>query len=244
MSGLSQTKSDHGPLLPGDRVEVRSAAEIMATLDHNGCLDKLPFMPEMLQYCGKQFHVFRRADKTCDTVNKTGGRRMRNTVHLANLRCDGAAHGDCQAACLLFWKEAWLRPATDPVAPQDTDTEADTSRIEAFCSQDGSDPEDPAYRCQATTLPEFTTLLHWWDIRQYWRDLRTGNTTFWRLVRIFILAIFPQAGGSRRRHARAGPELRLVPAAERTAVVTRLSAAMRPTCRRPISTSNRANMCA
>ena len=33
---------------------------------------------------------------------------MHNTVHLRRTRCDGAAHGGCQAACLLFWKEAWL----------------------------------------------------------------------------------------------------------------------------------------
>jgi hypothetical protein len=37
----------------GDWVEVRSAAEIFATLDERGCLDALPFMPEMLSYCGK-----------------------------------------------------------------------------------------------------------------------------------------------------------------------------------------------
>ena len=35
--------------------------------------------------------------------------RMRNAVHLEGLRCDGQAHGGCQAGCLLYWKEAWLR---------------------------------------------------------------------------------------------------------------------------------------
>ena len=55
-------------LRAGDWVEVRSAAEILATLDERGRLDALPFMPEMLQYCGRRFRVFKSAHKTCDTL--------------------------------------------------------------------------------------------------------------------------------------------------------------------------------
>jgi len=90
-------------------VEVLSEEEILRTLDAKGRLDALPFMPEMLQYCGKRFRVYKRADKTCDTIDNAGSRRMRGAVHLEDLRCDGAAHGGCQARCLIFWKEAWLR---------------------------------------------------------------------------------------------------------------------------------------
>jgi hypothetical protein len=36
----------------GELVEVRSAEEILATLDENGEPDGLPFMPEMLAWCG------------------------------------------------------------------------------------------------------------------------------------------------------------------------------------------------
>src|SRR5258707_14423278 len=96
-------------LLAGEIVEVRSREEILATLDHKGVLNNMPFMPEMLQYCGKRFRVFRRADKTCDTIADYRSRRMFDTVHLADLRCDGSAHGGCQAGCLVFWKEAWLK---------------------------------------------------------------------------------------------------------------------------------------
>ena len=63
-------------------------------------------MPEMLEYCGRVLPVVQRADKTC--AGQGVVRRMHNTVHLRRSRCDGAAHGGCQAACLLFWKEAWL----------------------------------------------------------------------------------------------------------------------------------------
>ena len=55
-------------LQAGDWVEVRSKEEILRTLDKQGRLDGLPFMPQMFQYCGKRFRVFKRAHKTCDTI--------------------------------------------------------------------------------------------------------------------------------------------------------------------------------
>ena len=97
-------------LRAGDLVEVRSAAEILATLDDNGCLAGLPFMPEMIPYLGGRFRVSKRAHKTCDTVHQTGGRRLDGCVHLEDLRCDGSGHDGCMAMCLLFWKTDWLRP--------------------------------------------------------------------------------------------------------------------------------------
>src|SRR6478735_2986468 len=100
--------SDVLNLRVGELVQVRSADEILATLDERGELDSLPFMPEMLRFCGKQFPVYRRADKACDTIDWAVLRRMENAVHLAQGRCDGSAHGGCQAGCLLYWKEAWL----------------------------------------------------------------------------------------------------------------------------------------
>src|SRR4030095_15791040 len=86
-------------LRSGDWVEVGSAEEILATLDDQGRLDALPFMPEMLQYCGKRFRVFKSAHKTCDTIKTYHNRRMTKAVHLEGLRCDGEAHDGCQAGC-------------------------------------------------------------------------------------------------------------------------------------------------
>ena len=45
----------------GEIVEVRSEAEILATLDERGELDGLPFMPEMLDFCGRRFRVHKLA---------------------------------------------------------------------------------------------------------------------------------------------------------------------------------------
>src|SRR5262249_55007667 len=93
----------------GDLVEVRGQAEILATLDENGEYESLPFMPEMLKYCGQRLTVYKVAHKLCDTMTRLGIRRMENAVHLTGARCDGGGHGGCQAACLIYWKHAWLR---------------------------------------------------------------------------------------------------------------------------------------
>src|SRR5437867_9156847 len=104
----------------GDLVEVRSKAEILGTLDQNGRLDDLPFMPEMLRYCGQSFRVYKRAHKTCDFVTHTGIRKLSDAVHLEGLRCDGSAHGGCQAQRLIFWKEAWLRRVRETAPVEDS----------------------------------------------------------------------------------------------------------------------------
>ena len=103
-------------LRAGEWVEVRSLSEILETLDDQGRLDALPFMPEMVRWCGRRLRVLKSAHKTCDRVEKSGLRRMEDAVHLDEPRCDGSAHGGCQAGCLIFWKEAWLKRAEPPGA--------------------------------------------------------------------------------------------------------------------------------
>jgi hypothetical protein len=174
-------------LRAGDVVEVRAFAEIRATLDADGTLEGMPFMPEMAQFCGKRFRVVARAHKTCDTVNKTGGVAVRSAVHLEALRCDGSGHGGCQAACLIFWKDAWVkRVKGETSAPIGSNECAVGSDLPAEWSrQRGTNVGDtPArYRCQATELPNFTTPLKWWDLRQYVEDFTSGNVGLGDLAR-------------------------------------------------------------
>ncbi len=176
-------------LRAGDVVEVRSKDEILATLDKDGRHERLPFMPQQFQYCGKQFKVIKRADKTCDTVSgHYVGRRMSNTVHLEH-RCDGRAYGGCQAGCLIFWKEAWLKPvrleqdltaaaSTTLSSPSNPATEADVIRATRV-----QQPGPVKYSCQATRLLEYTSPLKWWDARQYVQTYRSGNVSLTELLR-------------------------------------------------------------
>ena len=183
----------------GDLIEVRSKEEILQTLDKNGQLDGLPFMPEMFKYCGGRFRVYKRAHKTCDPPNGIQGRRMTATVHLEDLRCDGQAHGGCQAGCLIFWKEAWLKKGeqdrTATTSKLRTDQHATSSRPDESEQCTESDviaatrtngnpphPEEPVYACQSTNLHLATLPLKWWDPRQYLEDYTSGNVRLSQLL--------------------------------------------------------------
>lgn len=180
----------------GDLVEVRTREEILATLDERGELDSLPFMPEMLAYCGRRFTVHKVAGKVCDTVTATGMRRMRSAVHLTGVRCDGEAHGGCETGCLIFWKEAWLervdaagvdaRPHPDPGPARPT-----VAVLHARTRRPPEADGEERFSCQATELrraaPEPLPLR---DLGQYVRDVRSGNVGVLAVFRAFLVGLF------------------------------------------------------
>lgn len=188
----------------GERVEVRSATEIVATLDDGQCVAGLPFMPEMLKYCGKRFRVYRSAHKTADTIELFSIRRMANAVHLEDLRCDGGSHGGCQAGCLLFWKECWLkRIPEDHAISRNTDRQSSSTSEGSRCTLDrdrlsrgtrfpAADGGPERYRCQATEMLNATTEVRRrdrWDPRFYVKDLMSGNVKLFDFVRFGALAM-------------------------------------------------------
>ena len=162
-------------------MEVRSAAEILATLDRDGSFEAVPFMPEMLQHVGGRFRVSRRVEKICDTACGGGSsRRMRGTVLLNDLRCDGTGHDGCGAGCRLYWKEAWLRRVEDSSELRASDTSglAQLRSLTAAGTKttrvlEGVEVE--TYRCQATEAPAATEPLRGFDVRQYVREVASGN---------------------------------------------------------------------
>ena len=174
----------------GDPAEVRSPAEILATLDERGALDDLPFMPEMAAFCGRRFVVDRHVERICDTVHYSGSRNVPHTVLLADLRCNGSAHGGCQAECRFFWKEAWLRkvtpesPAAAPVAAGDLQAliERASRHVKRTVEVEGRPQE--RWWCQATELPKASKHLKLWDPRSYVREYTTGNVTLGHFLRV------------------------------------------------------------
>ena len=213
-------------LKAGEWVEVRSQEEILATLDENGRLENLQFMPEMLQYCGQRLRVFKRADKTCDYTQGWSIRRMKDAVHLEGVRCDGSGHDGCQAGCLIFWKEAWLErveiggvTAEAPLLASTVSpggTRLCTAESILAASRTTNSNGETIYFCHATDVPRFTEYMRMWDPRQYVRDLRSGNLRsgfagstrgqraldlvlgVLQVVRAFIISVFNEV--QTRRH--------------------------------------------
>jgi len=142
-------------LRAGETVVIRSREEILATLDGRGELESLPFMPEMESLCGREARVHRRVDKIFDWITSSGLRRMRDTVILDGLRCDGGSHDACQADCPILWKEAWLRRASDVAEAQFT-APADTSAgldLRQFTTRIDEETGETRFVCQLCRLP-------------------------------------------------------------------------------------------
>ena len=117
---------------PGDLVEVRSAAEILATLDGDAALDRMPFMPEIIPHTRRRYEV-----PTC-------GQDLRHDrVHG---KPSHARHGISRESPLRwvrprrlpgglqppYWTEAWLRRVDDDLChPAKTLTHARMLRVRA-----------------------------------------------------------------------------------------------------------------
>ena len=184
---MATDSTHHVPLRAGETVIVRAPAEILATLDADGCLDGLPFMPEMLDWCGREYTVQRRVEKTCMEVPAPHihpNRRFaqRDVVFLDGPRCDGAAHDGCDRACRIFWKEAWLRRVSDPPPTASAhETALGALRERLRVRVDAS-----RYHCQSTELlratEEFPGLQKPWMLRVALRELRHGDLAAFELL--------------------------------------------------------------
>lgn len=172
------------PAAKGDRIRVRSAAEILSTLDSQGRLHGMPFMPEMIAFIGETLTVRRRADQTC--VEGLGLRSLPQTVFLDGARCDGKAHAGCQRGCALFWNEAWLT-ADEDALPIDPAAEAQArQRLLAFPVRQGDQ-----YACQSTALAAATGPAP--GMRILLDDLERGELAPPRLIEILLRSVARKA---------------------------------------------------
>ena len=185
-------------MIPGDIVEVRPPDEILATLDANGTLHGLPFMPEMVEFCGKRFRVSRRVLKTC--MSGSGPSTMKgidrdDVVILDNLRCSGASHDGCQKQCMIFWREAWLRKSQDDRQSGQFDLEG----VQRLRTRLKTLARPQTYFCQASEFLQFTKpFARSKRFVTCFDDVRYGNCTatrmlhrigiwlFWRLRKIVM----------------------------------------------------------
>jgi hypothetical protein len=144
-------------LRPGDLVEVKTPDEILATLDAEGAVDSLPFMPEMVEFCGRRFRVSNRAVNVCFTGQHSSPRRFRNNdvVLLEDLRCSGAAHDGCQKSCMIFWRDQWLRK----VSESDAQAKVDGEGSQRLRSRLKTSTGPKTYYCQSSEILKATNHL-------------------------------------------------------------------------------------
>jgi len=175
-------RSELRKLRPGDRVEVRSPEEILQTLDADGTVDHLPFMPEMIEFCGKRFRVARRVVKTCYYASTSSMLTFGtdDVVTLDGLRCSGAAHDGCQKACMIFWRDAWLRKVEDASAARDIDPESPARLGARLKTSTGP----TTYFCQASELLKAARPLSRWErVGKCVSEVRAGNCSAFEMAR-------------------------------------------------------------
>jgi len=168
-------------LWPGDLVEVLPYRQILETLDENGQLENMPFMPEMVKYCGQQFKVYKRVNYVC--VDGKGMRGLKHTVNLENIYCDGFNHDNCQKSCTIFWKEAWLKKYPDSMEVNDIQ---ETSIKNSDRLKTHGENEDK-YICQSTKLAEASTEVRGFSkIKYLLKESLSGNRKFCKFVSDFF----------------------------------------------------------
>jgi hypothetical protein len=100
-------------LQPRELVQVCSREEIVATLDKGQRNRGLWFDSEMLPYCGGIYRVLRRVNRIID--EKTGKMVMMKNpcIVLEGVVCQSHFHRLCPRAIYPYWRENWLKRATE-----------------------------------------------------------------------------------------------------------------------------------
>lgn len=191
----------------GDWVEVKGRAQIFETLDANGTLDGLPFMPEMLAFCGRRFQVLRLAEKTCFEFapNRYGVQEFRNNdvVILSELRCSGSDHDGCARACFLFWKTSWIQKVDPKQIPTGSHgLSGPKQRLDILRTK----TDAHRYVCQATELIRATRPIpRLRKVLKCFSAVRSGSRSAFEMAGLMWQPIWRKATSWFPRRVVAGP---------------------------------------
>ena len=104
-------------LYPGERVRIRSYAEILETTDANNKNRGMRFDPEMAPFCGGTFSVRRRVQRIVDEQRGYMIEMKTPAVILDGVICESRFSPKrlfCPRALPSFWREAWLERVDAP----------------------------------------------------------------------------------------------------------------------------------
>lgn len=178
----------------GQWVRVRSWEEIQLTLDLDGSLEGLPFMPEMAKLCGSRFRIARFANQVCANVGTVKIRKLEGVVVLNVDRCDGQFHGGCEMGCDLLWKTQWLE-VDDQTSAQTTNDQSRAAnehnvsldfltslvQLSSVANDDVVEKATPCFRCQATELGAASRQSSAFNLQQYRIERETNGTSLGRI---------------------------------------------------------------
>jgi len=178
-------------LKSGDIVEVLQPLEILKTLDSNGTLNNLPFMPEMVNNCGKKHKVSSKLEKTCVTcfaynniiTDKMKEFIFNDVVLLDELRCSGNSHGNCKIECMIFWKEAWLKKSNNI----SENTSINQKDVDELKKQLTIRENDGRYFCQSSQLSISTVNISKNKRRvKLVKEMLTANIKFYTGIKSIV----------------------------------------------------------
>ena len=177
-------------------VEVRAPAEILSTLDGDASVDAMPFMPEMLQHAGRRFTVSSRVEKICDTVSESPQEPEDAATRSCSTTCGARARptGVARPGAGSIGRRSGFGGSTPQarttaaravmIAPMPS-RDSNSWRAEATVAAHGADGTSvETYRCQATEALRASEPLRSYDLRQYLRELTSGNVGVLRLLRV------------------------------------------------------------
>jgi hypothetical protein len=106
-------------LEPGELVRIRPHKEILDTVNLDLMNRGMGFHPELVEFCGKTFHVQSRVGKI---INEKTGHLMElknPCIVLDGVRCTGFYTKPmfCSRNSLPYWREIWLERVDDPSQP-------------------------------------------------------------------------------------------------------------------------------
>lgn len=212
---VSPTSSTSASFRPkaGEWVLVKSLSSIADTLDRDGVLEGLPFMPEMAAHCGKRLRVKRFANKTCVYAESTYIGQLKDCVVLQiEERCDGSDHGGCEMGCQFFWKTEWLIPdrsnATEPEQPK-SEQPGNDSIVDWLVEKTKTGQQPIQYRCQATELVQIAKPISPFKFRQYVDDHRRDKVAL-SAIGGFLFSLITKKL-TRKSDNLAGPNLHRTP---------------------------------
>ena len=109
---------------------------------------------------------------------------MQNAVFLEGLRCDGSAHDGCQRSCLLFWKNAWLKPAANGAGERKNGKPGKSGQTAVSNGQalQLSTMKGDRFYCQSTELADATGEFPPGKLQHYLHDLRIGEISLGRFA--------------------------------------------------------------